>query len=224
MNNPIKQKYQLLNEQFSKLTMREKSSILLASIGLVLFLGITLFVQPAWQKLNEDNLKNQATQKRLASLDRQIVQLEKKLKEDPNAPLRQRLKRLAQEDNKLENRLDALTSDLVPANRMTKLLENLLAKSSDLKLITLESLPPKFLQASQTPNEDNATNLGLYQHGVKLVLEGGYFPLLQYLESIEESKWQFYWKGFDYQVSEYPLATLELEVYTLSRSEAFIGV
>ena len=65
---------------------------------------------------------------------------------------------------------------------------------------------------------------GLYQHGVKLALQGGYFPIMQFLEKIEQSGWQFYWQGFEYQVSEYPTATLELEVYTLSTSEAFIGV
>ena len=44
------------------------------------------------------------------------------------------------------------------------------------------------------------------------------------LAELEGLDWRFYWKSFNYNVNEYPLATVELEIYTLSTNRAFIGV
>ena len=55
-------------------------------------------------------------------------------------------------------------------------------------------------------------------------MEGRYFDIQAYLESIETLPWQFYWKKFSYRVIDYPMAEVEIELYTLSTSPAFMGV
>lgn len=221
MKTELGQHYVNWSNRFAQLSMREKIIILFATMLIVIFVGGLVLIEPSWQKLHKDKLEHLAIQKRLAGLDRQIVQLQDKLTQDPDLELNKRVKRLSLENKRLDKRLSALTSDLVPANKMAELLESILSESSTLSLVSLDSLPAKLLHAGD--NGHSQQPLGLYQHGVKLTLEGQYFTIQQFLDALEQSKWQFYWKRFDYQVSEYPLATLELELYTLSRSEAFIG-
>ncbi len=92
-----------------------------------------------------------------------------------------------------------------------------------LKLNELRSIPPVPLLLQQTEKSDEP-KAGLYRHGVTLIFEGKYFDIQQYLENLESLPWQFYWKKFDYIVGDYPTASVELEIYTLSTNKAFIGV
>ena len=92
-----------------------------------------------------------------------------------------------------------------------------------LKLIELQSIAPLPILLEKNM-EDEEPKVGLYRHGVALVFEGNYFDIQQYLEKLESLPWHFYWKKFDYSVAEYPTASVELEIYTLSTNKAFIGV
>ena len=74
----------------------------------------------------------------------------------------------------------------------------------------------------QATNAQNASNL--YRHGVAITIEGRYFDIQQFLQNVEQLGWRFYWKKFHYTVSDYPTASVELELYTLSTSKAFLGV
>jgi MSHA biogenesis protein MshJ len=123
----------------------------------------------------------------------------------------------------ITNQLKAQTNNLVPANEMAGMLENVLANTEGLKLIELESLTPIPISLGQ-PEEGEESIAGLYRHGVTLVFEGSYFDIQRYLEKLESLPWQFYWVRFDYQVGEYPTASVKLEIYTLSTNKAFIGV
>jgi MSHA biogenesis protein MshJ len=103
------------------------------------------------------------------------------------------------------------------------MLENVLVGSKGLKLIELQSITPISISLGQS-QEGEEPIAGLYRHGVTLVFEGSYFDIQRYLEKLESLPWQFYWKKFDYLVGEYPTASVELEIYTLSTNKAFIGV
>ena len=75
--------------------------------------------------------------------------------------------------------------------------------------------------------EDNAeleSTINLYQHGIRLKLTGKYFQLRDYLTQLEAMPWKFFWKDFRYKIKEYPLGELEIELYSLSINEEFIGV
>ena len=79
--------------------------------------------------------------------------------------------------------------------------------------------------AKGTESEADVENdINLYRHGLMLSVQGSYFDIQNYLAKIEGLKWQFYWKRFNYVVADYPNALVEVELYTLSTSKAFIGV
>ena len=64
----------------------------------------------------------------------------------------------------------------------------------------------------------------MYRHSVRVQLEADYFDVMSFLKALEDLKWRFYWEGMDYRVTQYPWATVDIELYTLSTQEGMIGV
>jgi MSHA biogenesis protein MshJ len=156
-------------------------------------------------------------------LGEQLAEVQSQTIRDPNAPVRERISSLNNELASLDNQLQQQTSQLVPANQMANMLEGVLEKSKGITLIELSSIAPSPIYLSKVV-EGQVRQPDLYRHGVKLILEGGYFDIYEYLQTLESLSWQFFWTKFDYQVDAYPKGKIELEIYTLSTSKAFIGV
>ncbi len=163
----------------------------------------------------------------------EMAELEAKLKADPNRAYQAQLLATIAESERLNKELNQLTVTLVTPDKMRLVLEQLLKKQSGLSLISLRS----FSEAvhSQTDTDPNAISslkkkdsapppALLYRHGVKITLEGGYFDLIKYLRSVEESGWKIFWDRLDYKVTAAPIARIEITVFTLSREAEWIGV
>tara|TARA_R110000751_G_C13795394_1_gene483416 strand:- start:46329 stop:46886 length:558 start_codon:yes stop_codon:yes gene_type:complete len=183
----------------------------------------TFVFQPLIVNSNKLQQNNVSTKRELASLSVQVAQLTEKLNTDPNDPVNERIAVLKNEIQSMTTQLETQTHNLVPANKMAGMLESVLAGSKGLKLIELQSIAPIPIMLG-TVEEDEEPKAGLYRHGVTLIFEGQYFDIQQYLEELESLPWKFYWKKFDYLVGDYPTASVELEIYTLSTNKAFIGV
>ena len=225
MNNPLLREYNKLATRFDELSVREQVMILLCSITLVVFVAYFVLLEPQWQQ-NATITKNiTRNQQDVAALAEQTQDLTKALQQDPNVSIKQRIGDIQQQISVVETQLALQTANLVQANKMPQMLEKVLASSDKLTLISLQSIPPHAISFTQNSEpQGNSGEAALYRHGVKLIVEGSYFEVQSYLEKLEALEWQFYWKKFDYKVSEYPVATVELEIYTLSTNKAFIGV
>lgn len=223
MSSSLQKQLNQLNDTFFALTLRERTLILIAGLALILLGGFVTFIEPDFKQATKVNRDARAKQSVAREIEAQVGLLQNQLKADPNVPLRQRLEELRRRIVLLDENLASHTQDLVPAEKMPELLERVLSKSQKLNLVSLDSIAPiQVLKAEETQNTEG--NFNLYQHGVRLVLEGRYFEIQHYLEQLEQLPWRFYWKVFSYQVEEYPSASVELELYTLSTSSAFIGV
>ncbi|WP_075185703.1 hypothetical protein [Teredinibacter haidensis] len=66
--------------------------------------------------------------------------------------------------------------------------------------------------------------IGVYKHAVQITLEGGYFSVVNYLQKLESLPWKLYWDFIEYDVKQYPKATVTIEVYTLSTDKGLLGV
>ena len=213
--------YHELQEKFLLLTMREKILLISSGLLLIFFGGYVWSIEPV--QLDIDNLtrKVEAQRSNLGRLENQIKSLEQELSQDPDEPLRRSLKQLKERIERVDINLREQTVDLIPASKMPKVLEKILGQSSKLKVIKMNSIPPVRMMDI---NSDGGDSVNLFQHGVLLVLEGEYMDILNYLDEIEHLEWRFYWKRFDYLVFEHPVARVEIELYTLSTSKAFIGI
>lgn len=213
--------YDSIAQKFLALTRREKTLILSGISILILFIGFTSFIEPIHKQ--KADFERSVTQKKvdLVRLDREIASLEIELQNDPNKPLLERKSQIEAALSDLDEMLRNQTFDLIPPEEMSQVLEQVLAKSGELKLIELSSIAPKTVVQTAIQGGEQ---INLYQHGVKIVLDGTFFAVQKYLEQIENLNWQFYWRLFDYQVIDYPNARVEIDLYTLSTSQAFIGV
>ena len=222
MSNEISTSYGKLYQKFLDTSIREQAFIVVCGCAVVIAFIFLALMEPAIlhsQKLQRDITANQ---KSVASLSKQVEEILQSLASDPNDVLRERLHALKADISSIDKLLDEETVNLVPANKMPQMLEKVLGGSKGLKVIELQSVPSMpILQDVQT---DIAADTNLYRHGVILTLEGKYFDIQAYLEKMESLEWQFYWKKFDYSVSKYPVAIVEVELYTLSTNKAFIGV
>ncbi|MFT6989354.1 MAG: MSHA biogenesis protein MshJ [Paraglaciecola sp.] len=223
MINSLEQEYKKLSTKFLEVSLREQVLILFCGLVVVTLMMFTFLLEPQLENSKKLQQNNINAKKDIITLEGQVAKLYNKIKTDPNDPVHERIAVLQRQIQGINKQLGAQTSNLVPANKMAGVLENVLTNSKGLKLIELQSLEPMPILLEQ-PEEGKEPKAGLYRHGVTLILEGNYFDIQRYLERIESLQWQFYWKKFDYLVGDYPTAIVELEIYTLSTNKAFIGV
>lgn len=221
--------YAQLQRKFSALSQREKWLMLIASVVGLALLGYFLLIEP--QQLNNQRLRNQTQQleEEIYSLDEQIVQLSMQQSQDPNSLLRQQIDTLDSQLQQMSRDFASHINSLVPAEQMTQVLKQMLAQTKGVHLVELASVAPQpaqtpTQQSEQQPTLSESQPQVLFKQGVSLTLQGSYFDILQYLQKMESQPWQFYWQRFNYQVVEYPVARVEIRVYTLSTSESFIDV
>lgn len=220
MINKLKPEYIKLSDKFLQRSLREQILILGCGFIVVILLAYTLFFEPLLADSKKLQNNSASMTRQLSDLTEQIDLLSIKFREDPDAPVLERIKVLEQQLQSIVNQLLAQTKNLVPANKMAGMLESVLTDSKGLRLIELQSIAPVPILI----DPENEQEAGLYRHGVTLVFEGSYFDIQRYLEKVEALPWQFYWKKFDYLVAEHPQASVELEIYTLSTNKAFIGI
>ena len=219
-------RFDVVNEKFNMLNLRERVLIVISGVVLLIAMGYVLAIEPFYIK--SDLLQRQTTQRQvdIGRFQEQIEALEKALADDPDAPLKLRVEQINSDIQALEKQLENHTFDLIPADEMSDVLEQVLSRTKGLKLLELSSIAPEqLLTPENEPNEasQDSSQVNLYQHGVKIVVEGSYFDVQRYLTEIEQLQWRFYWRQFDYLVEEYPAARVQIELYTVSTSEAFIG-
>ena len=211
----MKQQWQQLSARVVAMSLRERWLILLAGAALLLMPAYSLLLEPTWLAYQSQIARSQELATTIAQLQLENQSRQQALLLDPNQPVREQQLKLTQQLVGLDAQLKDQTLDLIPAERMPGLLEQMLASSGRLRLISLTSLPPKPLL------DDPEQNL-LFQHGIQLRLQGSYFDIFQYLRALEGLPEHFYWRRLNYQVEQYPQASIELELYTLSSSKEFI--
>ena len=133
--------------------------------------------------------------------------------------------------NTLNKRIDESVKTMVPPKEMAVVLEGLLEKGTDLKLLSLENKAVYAVVNKDEGGENiqkksvgSAAQETLYNHGFILRLSGNYMSVIDYFESLSALPWRFYWDDLRYKVESYPNAEITLEIHTISTYEEWIGV
>ncbi|MDD1782196.1 type II secretion system protein M [Enterovibrio sp. ZSDZ35] len=204
-----------LKEKFDALTLREKWLIALAGWIAIAGAGMLVFIEPATKAVHDLQAQfssNEQNTKQILALN---TLKQKKLGTSPNAELDAHLSALNAEISALDEKVDSKVAGLVPAPQMPRLVEKVLAQSEQLSLVSMSSLPAKQITDSK--------DAGYFVHPVELTLKGRYFDIVKYLSDLESLPEKYYWRSVDYKVTEYPLAEVVIQVYTLGESDMFIG-
>ncbi|OEF28477.1 type II secretion system protein GspM [Vibrio rumoiensis] len=214
----LKRNWTILCDRFAQLSEREKWLTTIAGWIAVIFLLFSFVIEPAQLENNTQKVRLASLQGQVGELHGQIAEMNRKLKQDPNAEIDKEYKALLQTSQDLSQRLSNVVDSLVTPTAMAALLEKVLDQTHKLKLVSLVSMPSEPITL-----ENSSDNIGYYIHPVKIVLTGNYFDIEEYLSQLEQMSVKYYWRSFNYEVEEYPQAKLVLIVYTLGAKEEFIG-
>ncbi|MBY8279982.1 type 4a pilus biogenesis protein PilO [Vibrio fluvialis] len=196
----MKQRWSVWSDAFAKRSQREKLLISLCGLVAVVFISLTLLVDPL-----------------VAQYGQQQTRLQGLTSSNQSAQLT--IQQLQEQSQSLSMELANSTETLVSPTQMATLLQTVLDNSTKLKLIRLQSLPAEPI----VPSKDDPSAVKYYVHPVRLELTGNYFAIRDYLLALESLPVKYYWRSFKYQVETYPQARLILQVYTLGSREEFIG-
>lgn len=211
----FKQQWQQLGERVARLSARERVLFLLTGIVVLVLLGGDLWLTPAQEQLESTRNRIEGSQRDLEIARLEVQGKQLRLRRDPDEQVRQQLAQEQARLHQLEANLKAQTVDLIGADEMPAVLQAMLSHGDRLRMIEMRTLAPTALLAEQQGGN-------LYRHEIRMVLEGSYFDVYQYLRALEALPRRFYWSQFDYRVKSWPTARVTLSIYTLGMSKEFL--
>jgi MSHA biogenesis protein MshJ len=229
----MKEQWRKLSERFGALQSRER---LLVLIGVIVGTAMVF-----------DALAIQPKEARIKKLDQQIVEARQKHKlaetlmqkkegvGDSHAVKRTYRDALRVRLAEIDKNMAGLQQEMVAPERMARLLEDMLASTRGLQLVSLRALPPKRFEprgpapAPQAGDkaEKSATKAAeraIFQHGFELTLQGTYSDLHDYLALLEKLPWQMFWSRISVQTEQHPRLRVTITVQTLSLAKAWLTV
>ncbi len=219
-----------LEAKFDSISAREQKLVFYVVPLAIILVFILGFIEPAITQTIETNGKINAQKLRLVNASNSVDLVQAQLNVDPDVSLNNQIADVNQQIASLERLFAEELEQLVPPYAMPLVLEQLFANADKLKLMSMTSLPPTNIfteDADTKSNENSKTNaIGpeLFKHGLKIRFEGSFFDTRDFLISAEQMGWKLHWQEIEFVVNEYPRAQVDIELFTLSRSEAYINV
>lgn len=222
-----------LERRVNSLSSRERGLFFLVILGVVYYLWQALIFDTVFgskEKL-EESIK--LARKQVEQLTTQVNSIYEIIRLNPKTELSDRVELLRKEKKKYEDSIALLTKQLIPPKEMSKLLEEILARNKELTLVKMENIPEEPIFKQQEVNgktkedlnkKDEPNKVQIYKHGVKLELVGTYFITKKFLQSLEQLPWQLLWDELQYEVKDYPNASIKIVIYTLSLQKSYVGM
>ena len=230
--NPVKEQWQKLNARFGALVMRERVMVLAAVVVGTAFIFDTVGIRPLEVRMKR--LVQQVAETRQNIKIAQTALSSQEAVVDPDSVKRSYRDALRKQLAEIDQSMQGLQRGLVPPEKMAKLLEEMLARSGGLQLVSLRTLPVQRVDTQNVaPSKpgDKAAKTGprelertIYRHGVEVTLQGSYPELLDYLAQLEKLSWQMFWGRISMDTEQYPRLRVTLTVQTLSLNKAWLIV
>jgi MSHA biogenesis protein MshJ len=221
-------------QRWQGMATRERWLTYGVALGLLGVLYVLLVGDPLSMRLAKQQSDWQVAEGRRAEAESARLELQRRTEADPNQQYLRALSAAAANRDGLIQQIDQHTAELITPQKMQTVLQELLRKQPQLRVLGMNSFSEPVQLAPAEPaavpvSADKAPPtpaVTLYKHGLELQLEGGYFDLLNYLQAVHASGWQLNWDSLDYQVGEAGpnKASIRLKLYTLSRHAGWVGV
>lgn len=238
----VVQKWFELCERFDALVVRERLLLFGSCLAGLYLIFDTLFILPASNDVARLSKEISAMQSKIDQIASEKQVFDKVAQRDPDANLKRERLKLQGRLLQLEGQLDDLSLRLVPSDRFPEILQSVSEQAESVKLKSLKTLQPEAIDlggktvrlksmarvAKDYVNGSPEDGVALpaekvYRHSIRIRLHADYFDTVDFLRSLEDLKWRFYWEGLDYRVLNYPLAEIDIELYTLSTEEGLLG-
>ncbi|WP_126452403.1 type II secretion system protein GspM [Sulfuriflexus mobilis] len=225
----MRERWQQLANWIDMLSLRERGFLLLALIIAIFLIWNQVLLDPLEKQAKELQVKLKKQNKDLERLRARQKDVIDHSAADPNAQDNLEIMAIKKVVQTLDAQLQEMTIDLISPQQMAKVLEEVLTRETDLKLVSVQSLPPLALTEAEddvAKNNKRGKSIvpGVYRHALKIEFKGSYLSTLRYMQELEKLSRRFYWGSVDFVVEDYPHARVTITVNTLSLNEAWIGV
>jgi MSHA biogenesis protein MshJ len=228
MLEQLKLETKRIMDRVNEMSLRERGIIFVTLLVVLYFFAHQLLFAPLLgeQKLLQSQL--QAKRVQIQAIESQIQAVATD-GQSGSGSKQARAEALEVELQSLGKNLAAATSGLVSPKEMARVIEQMLIKNRNLRLVRAENIPPEPLvgdapPAQSTPPAARGTNLVIYKHGTRVELEGNYMEIVKYLRALEGLPWKVFWGQVNLKSEKYPVSRLTLVVYTLSTHEGWIAI
>jgi MSHA biogenesis protein MshJ len=136
---------------------------------------------------------------------------------DPNLAARKQLEELIAKQANAREQLGALTGSVIGPVEMNSLLTDVLRLNSGLYLRRIANSGARRVAGGGAGQQ-------VFRHDLRLEFEGDYLSTLKYLVYLEGLSENFYWDSISIVPTQWPSASVMLELHTLSSQESFVGV
>jgi MSHA biogenesis protein MshJ len=217
--------------------MRERVLLFAAAIivpGVFLY---SILVQPALAERKRIGQETQADHADIGKLTLQLQALIRSKGADPDAASRARLAEIEARIAEFQRQVDARATELVSPEKLAAVFEKILVTTPGIQVAAVKVLPRTTVSFDKTagmisnPSQDAKRESvpekplnEIYRHGVEVTLRGSYLDLVGYLRQIESQPARMFWDKVSLTVSEYPVITMKLIVYTISLERAWLTV
>lgn len=215
--------------KYNALSLRERGVIAVLVFVLIFIVWNEFIWSSQGVKQQDFKQKVASTKTQIDAFELQINTLKVNQERDPDAKEKQQLDQLLVLEARLDEQLQKTMHGLIKPAQMTKVLEGVLTRQTDLKLYRIANLPTQDVLAVKKIQDGTKQSLqspkgGVYKHGLQIEFRGSYLSALAYLKALDELPWDFYWDELALNVQEYPESHITITVHTLSLEEGFIGV
>jgi MSHA biogenesis protein MshJ len=208
-------------DRLDAMSLRERVLIFLAVAVVIVAIADSALFDPILrrQKVNSQRIHQQEDEVRTMQAQVQVY-AQGRTGDNANAKV-QRLEKLKLELAALDRELGARRSELVPPERMAKMLYEIVKRNPDIELVSLRSLPATGLTPSLMAILGSG-GLALYRHGIEITVSGSYLKMLTYVGQLERLPAKIMWGNMDLQAAAYPVVTLKITLYTLSPEKTWL--
>lgn len=219
------------------LSQRERIAVFGAVIAVIVYLAFMLFLDPVQMRRKALDAGVAQQRAEIQAIQAQIAALESK-RVDPDAANMARRNDVQNQIAEIDVSLKDMHRNLVPAEKMKALLQDMLSHQPRLQVLALRTLPvtplvdkPAKAEKGDAPAagavpapRSVAGDDNVFKHGVEITLQGSYADLYDYLARVEKLPWRMFWSRASLNAEDYPRLKLTVTIYTLSLDKAWLVV
>jgi MSHA biogenesis protein MshJ len=205
-------------ERIDAMTLRERALIFLACAALVVWAFSSLLQPVLVERTSLSRIRDQQREE-MRAWNLQIEALARAKAAGISGEKRARLLELQKRVATLFQQIEDRHRELVPPERMSALLSDMLRRSRGLQLVSLTTLPPDVI----APAPGDAKSAQMYRHGIDMTVSGAYLDLVSYLNALEHMPVKVFWGGMQLSAA-YPVATLRISLFTFSPEKTWLAL
>lgn len=207
--------------RFDAQTLRERALIAGSMLVAISFIWWSYYYDPQLAQIETRQAENQRLENELRNNRTIVTQIRQRIAGGVNKEQKAQLVRLREELAAVEQRLQVETVELIDPEKMFQLMNQLLYRDSQLKLLNLSR---REVKPAIPSNEEDADDPGIYRHVLEIEFSGTFVDILKYMQSLESLDWKLLWDEIDIVSVEHPTVKVKVAISTLSTRKEWVGI